>query len=500
MRGFIVTAEVILASNETMSKIVTLGLRAKITLAVGLPLLIILFLFSKIHFDRINILITEQTRIMISYAAQMVTGSLLHTFHGHENEGINAILADIVSSSKLERIRIVSLDGMVRFDSQPDNNVGFAISRETPGCVECHQHGQNDRPGTMIIQDDTVLRAAMPLENASQCETCHDKEQHMLALILIDAEIQPLQAQVSREMRVEVIALASAVVLLLASIVWHVNRLVIRRLDRFHEPLNAYRNGDLSARLPVKPAGDEINEIAGFINSVADDIERHEQEKTHLETLRWQSVLEERERLGRELHDGFAQLLGYVNTKVIAIRLLLGSQKLDEADQELEQIEKTNQQLFTDVREAINGLRATGHLKESFSTAIQNYAEQFEQMSNIKVKTVIESPIKADDLEPGISLQLFRIYQEALSNIRKHADATSVYVKACHKNSHFILTIQDDGLGFDMDENLAYGTEQKYGLCIMNERASTIGANLTVESEVGEGTVITISVPIQKGE
>lgn len=486
--------------TEIMPKTSVLGLKPKITLAVGLPLLIILFLFSKIHFDRINNLVAEQTRIMISYAAQMVTGSLLHTFHGHESEGINAILADIVSTSELERVRIISLDGMVRFDSQPDNNIGFTISRETPGCVECHQHQQNDRPETMIIQDDTVLRAAMPLENASQCSTCHDREQHMLALILIDAEIQPLQAKVSRSMRTEGIALASAVVILLGSIYWHVNRLVIQRLDKFHQPLDAYRNGDLSARLPVKPSGDEINEIAGFINSVADDMERHEQEKAQLDELRWQSVLEERERLGRELHDGFAQLLGYFNTKVIAIRMLLDAKKLKDADQELEQLEQTNQQLFTDVREAINGLRTTGQLKESFSSAIQNYADQFEKMSNIKVETSIDPAVNTDELETGVSLQMLRIYQEALSNIRKHAQATTVSVKTLHKDSQFILTIQDNGLGFDMNENNAYGTQQKYGLCIMNERASTIGANLAIDSKVGEGTVITISVPIKKGE
>jgi two-component system nitrate/nitrite sensor histidine kinase NarX len=203
------------------------------------------------------------------------------------------------------------------------------------------------------------------------------------------------------------------------------------------------------------------------------------------------AVLEERERISSELHDGLAQVLSYVITKSQATRQLL--QKLTEANDFLGEIENVAQELYTDTREAIVGLRTAISGDRNMVSAIRDYVERFKQMHNIKTEFVITDLI-IPSLSPQVELQAIRIVQEALSNIRKHAEATHAVISITKGDDAIIISVKDDGKGFDAD--ILHNEDfTKIGLQNMKERANRIHSGLLIESSPQNGTEVTLRIP-----
>ncbi|MFC1866175.1 histidine kinase [Chloroflexota bacterium] len=203
------------------------------------------------------------------------------------------------------------------------------------------------------------------------------------------------------------------------------------------------------------------------------------------------AVLEERERISSELHDGLAQVLGYVITKSQATRQLL--QKLTEASDSLEEIENVAQELYTDTREAIVGLRTAVSGDRSMVSAITEYAERFGQMHDINTEIVIADHV-IPSLSPQVELQAIRIVQECLSNVRKHAKATYATIRIAAEDDSITIAVKDDGKGFDVD--IIYNEDfTKFGLRNMKERANRIHSSLFIKSGPQKGTEVSLIIP-----
>jgi len=208
------------------------------------------------------------------------------------------------------------------------------------------------------------------------------------------------------------------------------------------------------------------------------------------------AVVEERERIAAELHDGLAQVLGYVITKSQATRQLL--QKMIAANDYLVELENVAQEIYTDTREAILGLKTAIATDGSMVSALREYAVRFSQMHNIKTEVMVGDH-RIPSLSPQVELQAIRIVQEALSNVRKHAKATRATVKVAAGENEVTIAVQDDGKGFDVDKN-GKGDWTKFGLRNMKERAGSIHGSLLVESMPEKGTKVTLSIPLTVSE
>lgn len=204
------------------------------------------------------------------------------------------------------------------------------------------------------------------------------------------------------------------------------------------------------------------------------------------------AVLEERERISAELHDGLAQVLGYVITKSQATRQLL--QKMTEANDYLVEVENVAQELYTDTREAILGLRTAISGDRSMLSALSEYVTRFNQMYSIKTELII-SEHTIPSLSPPVELQVVRIVQEALSNARKHAEATHATIKITAGDDKITIDIKDNGKGFDT-KKIGEVDWTKFGLQNMKERADNIHSNLCIESSPVNGTKVTLSIPL----
>ena len=212
-------------------------------------------------------------------------------------------------------------------------------------------------------------------------------------------------------------------------------------------------------------------------------------------TVRNLAVIEERDRLAREMHDNFGQMLGYINTKTQAIQLLLHSRRYPAASEQVSDLEKTTQDLYEDVREAISGLRGTHLLERGLIEGLTAYAQQFEEASGID--TLIEADSDgADSLPLDGQLQVFRIVQEALTNVRKHAGSPNATICVQRLGDELSVRIADRGRGFE-PRTVGGG---HFGLKTMRERAEALGGSLTVESAPGSGTQVVLRVPSRARE
>jgi two-component system nitrate/nitrite sensor histidine kinase NarX len=146
------------------------------------------------------------------------------------------------------------------------------------------------------------------------------------------------------------------------------------------------------------------------------------------------------------------------------------------------------------VRQAIDDLRiAPG--SEGLVSWLRVTCLEFEENTGLRVD--LEGSPAAEKLPPEIQVQLIRIIQEALSNIRKHAQASQAWIEVHQDGENFQVEIRDDGRGFHPDELPGVS---KYGLQGMQERSDLIGADLLIISAPEEGTIIKVLVPVPTGE
>ena len=121
------------------------------------------------------------------------------------------------------------------------------------------------------------------------------------------------------------------------------------------------------------------------------------------------------------------------------------------------------------------------------------------QATEVQARSNLRCQVSAPEVQPAINPEhntaLFRIVQEALTNVVRHADASNVSISLEQKNNALVLSVHDDGRGFDVDLN---GTHPSLGILGMRERTSMIGATFELQSQPGTGTGIIVTVPLDK--
>ena len=207
-------------------------------------------------------------------------------------------------------------------------------------------------------------------------------------------------------------------------------------------------------------------------------------------TLEQLSVSRERNRLARELHDTLAHTLSGVTVQLEAVKTLWDADAMA-ARNLLEQSLGITRTGLTETRRALQALRASPLDDLGLSLAIQSLAESL--AGRIGLQLNLRLPDHLDDLSPDIEQCVYRVTQEALANIDRHAAARHLTIQLDQQDSQLVLTISDDGRGFSPDEVNFNG---HLGLRGMKERAEMVGGRLEVESVPGQGTTVKLVIPI----
>lgn len=205
------------------------------------------------------------------------------------------------------------------------------------------------------------------------------------------------------------------------------------------------------------------------------------------------AILEERDRLAAELHDTLGQVLGYLNLKTLTTRNALSAGKSAQAMEQLKDIEKAVNAACADVRESILSLRTTVTQDKGIVQSMSEFLERYSEQTGLNVDFStggldgIRFPLETE-------LQLLRIIQEALTNVRKHARASLAWLHIKEGKQAITFTVGDNGEGF-MVRAPKKGPRHRFGLQIMRERTERIGGQLTIISTPGNGTRVLIKLP-----
>lgn len=473
------------------------SLRWQIALGVALPVFVILMSFSIWYYQREYNLLVKQNKSTAAQLGETVIYSLQHAMQNKDRENVADILQDIKQMNDIQLVQIIGNNGVLLANSEENFQPITYITTDL-GCVECHQTTSEIRPrASELIETSDLLRVSTPIDNLPSCHQCHDEEQAHLGVLLIDISLLEFREHIFDAMKTDILISVSSTLLVVLGVYFMMNILVVQRIEKFRQPIAEYATGVYSARIVSKTRiNDELSELAETFNYMADQQEIHIKQQELQRELKQSAIVEERERLARELHDGLAQIIGYINTEVMAIRLLLKNDKIETANQHLFDLEEASRNLFVDIREVILGLKMAG-LDGDLVLLLENYTAQFSRLSKLEIK--FESKLVGEELSllAENELHLLRIVQEALSNVRKHAYANSVKVRLNILDGVLKLMIIDNGKGFDQDgETLE--SFSKFGVAMMHERAEAIGANLEFISERNVGTQVIIRMPLAK--
>jgi signal transduction histidine kinase len=211
--------------------------------------------------------------------------------------------------------------------------------------------------------------------------------------------------------------------------------------------------------------------------------------------LTMDAVLRERERLSRDLHDGAAQLVAHLLVRLDTVTELVRANRPREAQAELERLRAVADDAYADIAASIAGLR-TNVAERGLIGALQDYVDQFEERHQLPTR--LHTDDAAGRLTPLAALQVFRLVQEALTNVRKHAGARQATVTLTAMGPDQLrVAIADDGQGF-IPGHQGNGTTRPLGLTSMRERVEGLGGTIAVTSRPGAGTQVTASIPLPR--
>jgi signal transduction histidine kinase len=466
--------------------------RSKIIYGFLLHIVLLLSAVLLFHLWEERQIIQKQLQLAPLEVGDILVGSLQHAWMINDFEMVDQVVDDIGSTANIEQVQIISYDNIVVSDSQ-DYTVGSKLEQIDSGCIECHQFSPEHRPRVAYIQADNRIRITTPIVNPAECTECHSSHIANVGVVLID--VPPINLQ--RNLNFNLILSVLTALVMAIGIYLLINYFITRRLDLFHSPIEQISAGDFSARVPLpKTMPVELKNLARTFNKMASQLDHHIQENERLTLLRHRMIIEERERIARELHDGFGQVLTFISTKSTAMRIMLQKQKSNGMEKHLQQVEKAAQDLLIDLRMVVVGLRIASQIEEGLTESLKGFVDKFNHLSEIPVNLNINPKLDQINLDSETELQIFRIIQEALNNIYKHSEAQRAWVKIEAQNGNLIVEIGDDGKGFEI-LNTTTKCWANFGLTTMKERAALIGANFDLESRVYQGTQIKIKIPVK---
>jgi signal transduction histidine kinase len=484
------------------------NLRAKVTLGVVVPLTLILGIFTFIEASRHRETEISNLTILASQSGKVIESSLRNAMLESNFSEVQRILDAVGDAGEFRVVYLLDTNGKIIF-APHGVGVGDRLDNSHPTCQACHKLPPDKRPSSVVVtdQDQRVFRSMYPVRNALECMGCHDPEKPIIGLLLTDIPFTKVESALASDLRENLLWWFGTIFVTIIVVNIAMSKIVISRLQKLAQALVGFGRDQLSLRLPADDP-DEIGQLSAAFNTMSQRIEDEVAENRALsEHLYMQSKQrgellkhlitaqeDERKRVARELHDDLGQALGALALQTEAVEKLIDS----DPEGAVNQLNLTRE-LITDTTdhmyELIYALRPSTLDDLGLATALQSQAEQFLSGSGIEFE--LHTDGLTDRLEPEMETTLYRIYQEALNNVRRHSGARKVSITISMSDSYLLSEIQDDGRGFDLDNIDSDGDGlHGWGLLGIRERVSQWGGELEIITQPGTGTLLHLRFPI----
>ncbi len=271
-----------------------------------------------------------------------------------------------------------------------------------------------------------------------------------------------------------------------------------RPVDKLVEAADGIRAGRFESRAVIY-SDDEIGQLAVAFNHMAETLESYrrvvqEKDETRISLIEKiiQTQENERKTLSRELHDQFGQSL-------LALHLRVES-NVDQArlDPDLGgEIQRNISELIDDIHRLVQGMRPPVLDDFGLDVALRGMVSEALSSEGLSIDYHYSGPEGQGRLPGRVEVTLYRIAQEALTNVLRHSHASRASVIVLQKTEEVMLMVEDDGCGFDAG-NFKDKEPGRLGILGMKERASLLGGSCTVQSETDRGTTIRVRIPLVK--
>ncbi|MBS3680520.1 sensor histidine kinase [Ornithinibacillus massiliensis] len=269
-----------------------------------------------------------------------------------------------------------------------------------------------------------------------------------------------------------------------------------QRMDYLSVLITQLANGNYQSKIYFNE-GDELNRIGNELNELGEklqnqviSLQRLADEKAELaKSAHKSAVIEERQRIARDLHDAVSQqLFALTMMSEAAIKQLDLNPNV--AKEQMTEVANAAHQAQSEMRALLLHLRPVHLSGDPLPRGVRKLVEELKQKSQIDFHLTVDDSLT---LSEATEEHVFRIIQESLSNILRHANATEVKIEVVKRGRELFLHIADNGMGFDLSNDNAKKTS--YGLKTMKERCEELGGNFTIRSNIDEGTYIDIRIP-----
>ena len=227
-----------------------------------------------------------------------------------------------------------------------------------------------------------------------------------------------------------------------------------------------------------------LDDLGGEMSLAIDNANLHYVNQRQVE-----NVINERQRIARDLHDTLGQNVSYLRLKLEQLQGNWQDPAGTRFQNDLSNMLKVADEAYEQVRDTLEELRVAEHI--DLEKSIRLYADQVSERAGFSVD--VQASGQPSHLSARQNRQIMYILREVLNNIEKHAKATNVAIRLGWRASEFFMTVHDDGIGFD---KTTVNTEDRYGIAIMVERSRAINAKLEIDTSLGKGTNLTVCIPL----
>jgi signal transduction histidine kinase len=248
---------------------------------------------------------------------------------------------------------------------------------------------------------------------------------------------------------------------------------------------NIARTGNLT-KTQMEQRSDEVGQLSQAFDQMIDKVKDSQEALKQAQKAKEEAAAAERTRLAHDLHDAVSQTL-FSASLIADVLPRLWDKNPDEGRRRLEEIRQLTRGALAEMRTLLFELRPAALVDAELGYLLHQLSQSITGRSRIPVELLVEGEC---DLQPEIKLALYRITQEALNNVAKHAGASRAEVNVSCKSGEVSLIIRDNGKGFD----ITTVHPESLGLGIMRERAKGIGAELEINSKIGVGSEVVVKV------
>lgn len=394
---------------------------------------------------------------------------------------------------------LYGLQTLLRETRENNSSVRYAFVVNAQGEVLAHTFGEGFPAGlkqaNAVAADAHHQTRAIDTEDGRVLDTAapvFEGRAGTARVGLSEAGVRLAVDELTAQLAITTLAISIFGVTAAAGLTW----LVTQPILRLGRAAQAVGRGDFSQRL-TRWADDEIGDLSEAFNGMMADLSRAAEERASREQLREQYVQQvitaqedERKRIARELHDSTSQSL---TSLMIGLRSMTAACDSPEVTRHADELRQVAARTLDEVHSLARQLRPSVLDDLGLSAAIERYVDDCRARYGLQIDLALRG-LEARRLPPNIETALYRITQESLTNVARHAGARTASILIERRNGTVRAVVEDDGQGFEPSQI----GDGHFGLYGIRERAELLGGTLTIESSPGAGASLFVEIPVRE--